>query len=327
MKQMILLFLTGCLIQIGFSQSVLPNGDFENWYHEGTAPNNYMQPGDSIPFGQLNTNFWQTLNELASLPFPIGPGPITVFRTDERYSGLWAAKLVSDHFYVPPTDIFIPGMLGTTKLDMLYSTIRLGKPCPGCKPLNLRGYYMFQPVNGDSCTALLAVTKWNSTTNFRDTIGYGRIDFKDTVSTYTAFDVPIVYYNNFVPDTMTILLVSSGGFSVSDLQGGTGQIGSTMWVDDVTVDYPAGITQVLMPEVGVKIYPNPATETIQFALSHELDNGRIEIFSTEGKFIDSFPVNGVTISFMVTKLANGTYYYKLTDGKTMVNSGFFLVQK
>lgn len=304
-------------VQAGIAQSVLPNGDFENWTQVGVAP---------AQIWQLDGGFWGTLNELVLLPPPSGPA--TVFRTDTCYSGQYAARMTSNLMVYLPYDIFLPGLLGTAQLDMIHGTIHLGKPCPACKPERLKGFYKFKPMNGDSCTALLVVSKWNTTDNKRDTIGYVRGNFKNAVDTYTAFDLPVVYRNNvLVPDTITILLVSSGGFSVTNLMGGVGQVGSTMWADAVTVDYAAGIQQIAGRDVAVNTFPNPSSNLITVELGEKLNQGIMEVYDVNARLMATFNLPEMKNSIRVGSFANGIYFYKILDGKYFLNSGSFTVKK
>lgn len=318
MKNFLLTLLACILVSAAFSQSNLPNGNMEGW-HDVTV--------GTVTFTQIDGPFFNTLNELAAIPPPIGPGPITVEKTDDAHSGSWAAKLTSEDFPMIPTDIFIPGMLGSTQLDMLNNGIKLGKPCPGCRPTKFYGYYKFEQVNGDSCAALLVASKWNSALNKKDTIGYCRTDFKVPQSAWTYFELPVTYNSSDSPDSLLILLVSSGGFSAINLQGGVGQVGNRMWVDDVSIDYPLGVTQVLMPEIGIKTYPNPATDRMTVELTQAVPGGVLDIYNMEGKLVSSQNAGALVNTVNVASLAPGQYHYKLMDGKTIQNTGFFMIQK
>jgi len=300
-----------------FGQSNLPNGGMENW-HTVTQ--------GSYSYQQIDGPFFSTLNELSALAPPIGPGPTTAFQVTDAHSGTYAAKLVSENFVLIPNDVFIPGMMGSTQLDMLKSTIHLGKPCPGCKPVKFTGWYKFDQVNGDSCEAVLVASRWNSVAHKKDTIGYCKTVFTAPVNQYTYFELPVQYYTTSEePDSLLVLCVSSAGFSVLNIQGNVGQIGNTMYVDDISVDYPMGITQILMPEIGVKTYPNPARDVMVVELSKQLPGALLEVYTMDGRFLKSFPLKDVSNQVPVYSLESGKYYYQLTDGKTIQNTGFFMV--
>jgi hypothetical protein len=305
----------------GFSQSNLPNGDMEGWHNE-TANN--------VEYLQIDGPYWSTLNELLTVPpFIGGPGPQTAFQEGNAHGGQYCARLTSANFNLPSGAIFIPGMMGWTSLQMANNGIKLGKPCPGCKPLRFTGWYKFQQVGNDSCAALIAVTRWDDVLKKRDTIAFAREDFHVSKDSWEQFDLEVEYENTtLVPDSMLVLLVSSGGFSVTNLMGGIGQVGNTMWVDDISVEYPAGISQILMPEVGVKCYPNPASDVMHVGFTKAVENGSFDIYTLDGKFIRSATVNRVaTIDVNVSDLSTGTYYFKLSSGDAILNTGFFAVKR
>ena len=118
------------------AQSNLTNGYLEDCTQYGTAPNTYYQP---------DGGFFGTLNELVDLLAMIGgPGPVTIDRVTDAYQGSYAAKATSKQFY----EIFLPGMIGTTTLDIANETIYLGRPYTN-QPYSFTGHYKYAPVGGD----------------------------------------------------------------------------------------------------------------------------------------------------------------------------------
>ena len=95
MKHFFTLVLLALALNSAYSQSNVPNGDFENWYNIIVNANlNY----DELGTGPTD-NWISTLNTLAQVPPSLqGPGPITVFKTTDKYSGTYAAKGVSALF-------------------------------------------------------------------------------------------------------------------------------------------------------------------------------------------------------------------------------------
>ncbi|MDP1621430.1 MAG: PCMD domain-containing protein [Bacteroidales bacterium] len=324
MKHILTIVIFAFVMNAAFSQSNIPNGNFENWYNVViSATLNY----DDIGTGPAD-NWLSTLNSLAAVPQTAGgPGPVTVIKTTDKYSGTFAAKAVSANFPLGPVTIFIPGMIGTAQLDFAGVRAILGKPCAGCKPMRFKGYYKFEPVNGDSCAAIILLSKWNSTAKKRDTIGYGKMVQRNAVNTYTQFDIPVNYTGSGTIDTMTLLVVSSAGFNLFNFMGGVGQPGSTMYVDELTLDYPAGIQQVLMPEVTVSAYPNPASDILHLNLSKEVKNGALEVYNAEGKQVGSYELSKRANSVPVNTLINGAYYFRLVSGKKLLNTGTFVIKK
>jgi Secretion system C-terminal sorting domain len=322
MKKLFFAIITMFCFNTGYNQTNIPNGNLEKWYQVVVNDTlNYWQPG--IPG---HPNFLATLDTLASIAFPIGPGPVTVERTTDKYSGIYAAKLTSKFFATP--NVFIPGMLGTASLDMLNIRAIIGRACAGCKPIRFTGYYKSEPVNGDSVTAVILVSKWNAGTHHRDTIGFGKMVEHNTVSTYTKFDIPVIYTGiSGSPDSLSLLMVSSAGFSVINFMGGVGQVGSTMYVDELMLEYPQGIQQVLLPDVNVNTFPNPAKDILTIQLSDKVKDGTLEVYNLEGKQVGIYHLTDLTNRIPVYSLINGTYYYKLKDGIHVLNTGSFIIQK
>jgi hypothetical protein len=324
MKKNLLIASAVFFVITAFGQTNLPNGDFEQWRSVQGIDSVYW-----VPTG----DFFQTLDTLANLPSLGGsPGPITAYRTTDAYSGTYAVKLVSNTFPWSPQNIFIPGMLGTTQMNILGNSIFLGKPCPGpdCRPLKLRGFYKYMPVSTDAGEALICVTRYNTSTHKKDTIGSGKMIYKNLQTTYDSIVVPISY--NYpasaeTPDSMTILVVASAGFRVDSLTSGKGFIGSTMIVDDLSLEYPLGIQQMLMPEVTVKTYPDPAKDLLTVELSEKVKNGTFEVYTLQGQNLNRIALSEKVTEVPVQNLPNATYYFKLTDGKNVINTGFFVIQR
>ena len=324
MKQFFTLVMLVMAMNFASAQSNIPNGNFENWYNVVvSATLNY----DDLGTGPTD-NWTSTLNSLAAVPPTAGgPGPVTVYKTTDKYSGTYAAKAISKSFPLGPITIFIPGMIGTATMEMQGVRAILGRPCADCKPIGFSGYYKFEPVNGDSCGAVILLSRWNPTAKKRDTIGYGRMVQKEPVSTYTKFEVPINYTGTGSVDTITLLVVSSAGFNLVNFMGSVGQVGNTMYVDELMLDYPAGVQQVLMPDVTVSVYPNPASDILNVELSKIVKGGLIEIYSNGGKLVDSFQVSDSKFQVPVYSLPNGAYYFRLLEGKSLLNTGTFMINR
>jgi hypothetical protein len=203
----------------------ITGGCFDEWKDITTGVYPYYEPAG---------DFLKTLNLLASLPPEIGgPGPVTTEKTTDSYSGAMAAKLISKVFSPQQgTNIFLPGLVASSELNIPAQTIDLGKPYTG-RPVSFKGYYKYFPVSGDSALIEVLLTKYNTSLHKRDTIAITKNIIKNTVSSYTLFDYALTYHSTDTPDTAVILLVSSAGINFQNLQGCTGQIGSTMYVDEI----------------------------------------------------------------------------------------------
>jgi len=184
-------------------------------------------------------DFLRTLNYLYTLPAAAGgPGPKTTFNTDDSYSGTYAALLVTGEFSPQGSPILIPGLLGTDSLDIPNGTISVGKRYTE-KPLRFQGYYKYEPVGGDSALFSVLLSKYNTGAHKRDTIALARQVITNTVSTYTMIDLPLNYYfTDVTPDTLTLLICSSADIRFNDLMNCKGQVGSKLWVDEISFIMP-----------------------------------------------------------------------------------------
>ncbi len=211
--------------------SNITDGCMDDWKLVTTPTGNYIDPMQG---------FLATLNELYSVPPEAGgPGPLTADTVTDCMQGKYAVKLTAKQFHVMAgLDIFIPGYVGASTLDIPNATIHLGRPYT-LRPQRLQAYYKYAPVSGDSALIQVMLTRWNTTSAKRDTIANDRIVVKDPVSAYTQLDLPLTYFDNTAtPDTLVLLFATSAGIDFNDLQGCNGQIGSTMWVDDLKFVFP-----------------------------------------------------------------------------------------
>ena len=210
----------------------IKGGCFDSWETISQDDITWLDPyGDTL----------NTLNELVSLPQEIGgPGPLTTEKVSDAYKGS-AAKLTTKIFSPSPSQhIVIPGMIGSTKLDIPNGTIHIGKPYAE-KPLSFEGYYKYQPVNGDSALIFIMLTKYNTTLGQRDTIAFAQQIFKSQTNEYTKISLPINYYSQHeqeTPDTLSLLITSSAGIDLQNLTECNGQEGSAFWIDEINFIMP-----------------------------------------------------------------------------------------
>jgi hypothetical protein len=308
------LFVFSCFILLG--QSTLPNGDFESWIWEvhPTHPNGgYYEPAG---------DFFSTLNILDTIALPPG---LTCYPTDNAHSGDSAVHLITRS--IDLMQILIPGAVGTIKIKWLSMNAELGiSYIYTTKPSRFQGWYQSFPLNGDSTGAVLLLSKWNGTK--RDTIAYNMLVFYGTVDEYTEFDVAVNYWNTTdMPDSITVLLLSCAGYNASNMMASVGQVGSEAYFDDVTLTDINGFGYLLMPEVGIKLSPNPVTDILTVALSKPVANGTFEIITTQGKQAGMHRLNDITSRIFVGELPSGAYYYKVSDGKSVLNTGSFIIVK
>jgi len=315
MKKLIsLAVLVLCIFTFGYGQQNIRGGDFESWKYN--TVHHYYEPDSSI---------FSTLNILDTIPTPSG---ITVYPCDTAHGGTYSARLVTRNIAL--LSIVIPGVIGTIKINWNTQKAILGMRYPygNTLPVRFSGYYKSYPLLNDSSATVLLLSKWNTSTHKRDTLAYNRLAFHGTIDTWTQFDTAVTYWDQSkTPDTITILLLSCGGFNAGNMFGSVGQVGSMALFDDVNLTGVSGFPLLLMPSVKVKLSPNPATRFLKIELGSSIENGYFEVYDAQAKLIRQISVNGISEQFGVSDLSAGMYYYKLTENKKLLNSGTFIVTK
>lgn len=198
---------------MGDAQTSIPNGDFEVWTTPPLAA--YQEPGGG---------WFTTLNTLASLG-----GPVTVEKSTDAHSGSYSAMLTTRTWGT----LTIPGLVVTGEFDFQNPRFLIqGKPFTD-QPNAFHGWYKFLPIGSDSAGIAALLTRWNVGAMRRDTLAIAALSVVTAASAWTSFDLPFYYLQTGVsPDTIIMALVSSG-----DGQNFNGQTGSTLWVDDLSLEY------------------------------------------------------------------------------------------
>ena len=109
------------------------------------------------------------------------------------------------------------------------------------------------------------------------------------------------------PDTIRISFLSSNGTNVDS---------STLYVDDVSILSSVGVSQTIMTNELVDIYPNPASNTINV----QCNNAAIlnlEIYAVSGQLVAAKRISG-TNTIDATNLASGLYFYNIYDHATNI---------
>ncbi len=216
MSRCLLLLIGLVAAQAAFSQTQIPNGDFEAWTTPPFAA--YEEP---------NSGWWTTLNTLNSIG-----GPETVEKTTDAHSGSYAAVLTTKLWGT----LTIPGLLVSGEFDIQNPSFLVqGQPFTDF-PNAFQGWFKYNPVAGDSAGLAALLTRWNTSLQKRDTLAQAAWVVTTAYPNWTQFDLPFTYFQSGItPDSILVALVSSG-----DGQNFNGQVGSKLWIDDVRLDYATG---------------------------------------------------------------------------------------
>lgn len=295
----ILLFTLICT-SIAVKAQITSNVSFEIWTNAG----NYEEPSGG----------WTTLNKLRDLS---SFSPVTVTKSTDSYSGTYAAKLETKE--ISGFGTLIGGLLASGVFDGNASpgqNVKLGQPYTG-RPANFNVYYKYSPVSNDSAAFYLALTKWNTSTNQRDTIGEAFYTELNTVSTYTQLNIPIFYYSTETPDTIAVLFGSSA--AADNFQG---QVGSTLYIDELTLPNTVGINELLFNEVAINTFPNPTSDELVVSIQSDKTQQLI-IYNANGQEVFSSAIFQ-NKKIDVSSWTNGAYYISIKDGKGLVSSAKFV---
>ena len=196
--------------------NVLPNMDMEEWI---TYPNYENPAPDGV---------WASANKVADL----NPDwyPVLLFKTDDAYSGNYAAKAVTNIAEGMP---LLAGSLSTgvfnVNLQNPLKSLITGVPYKS-RPVRFQGYYKYMGVDGDSCEIRTTLSRWNPATKERDKVGEAIFRTTDLVADYLFFDFEIIYFSADIPDTLDMVFAASAGGEYF-----LGEVGSTLYIDDFTL--------------------------------------------------------------------------------------------
>jgi hypothetical protein len=301
-------------------QGQLPDSSFENGWIEKNDVNG--------PYWEYKTTYFYTLNSLFALENSQRPASITAIRDGvNAQHGQYSIKLVSGD--VPVGDmVFLPGMVGTISQNFVNEfidgdgNVTMTKEWDGYEtPTALEGYYKYHPANGDS--ALIDI---GFTGNGKDFVE--KIIVKERVEEWRKFSLPIPkqYWDEYF-ETIRVLFVASAGVRFDSLQLCKGQLGSTLWVDNISLVYnKTGIKQDLLSTLKANAFPNPATEVLNIELNENFI-GKVTVYNMSGSMIMEEKINGTQCRINTSNFATGNYLYKFMYENTIFAQGKFMVTR
>ncbi|MEO6902659.1 MAG: T9SS type A sorting domain-containing protein [Bacteroidia bacterium] len=278
MKKLHLLIATAIFTYVG-AIAQIPNNSFEKWTTMGSYSN---------PEG------WGTMNNKTASAKVYTATKGTPGSAGAAYLILTSLKVGSS---------VVNGIAVSGKLDSITM-----KPISGFafnqRPTALTGKWQFMGSNPGSISVTL--TKWNSSTKMRETIGTASKTLSGMAMSWASFSIPFTYSNSSLPDTCIIVLEASGSKPV---------VNDYLWVDNLNF---TGIIATKLKEEAVvlnsmTVYPNPASNyiTLNFnTLSPQLIT--IKIVDVVGKVVlikNISLLEGNSKEIINTSsLATGSYY-------------------
>lgn len=275
------------------AKAQLQNLDFENWNYTVS----FDDPAQNLPTGWMCTNRWFGYEEAQFHDRMVRP--VDSIAQSNNY----ALRLFTFYNYMK---------------DAAVQTAAINT-----RPAALNGFYKYEEnfiiwgLNNYIDTAQVSVwlTKWNSALLKRDTIGFGQFSAHDSVKVFTPFQAAITYYSNEQPDSITIYLDPSfiGRHPDSEIQNEAHGGRSIFTVDNLSLANGATSLPAMSQKQTLTIYPNPATERINFAAIE----GTAYLFDISGKQVMDTKLKNER-SINIEQLSAGAYYMRIMDKKNQV---------
>lgn len=277
---------------------------------------------DGVTYDDLMDPFWGSLNELATLPPDMFTGPVTLFKDAGRSGEAedFAPRMESSSmvFGGEGMELFIPGVVGTIDVDFANIDATLGYPFTS-RPLGMKGYMKYAPVNGDSASIFVELKRYNEDLGMSQMIGRGELIFKEAVADWTEFDLTIEYKSQVQPDSITVLFVASAGYNFDNFLACQGQKGSSLWVDDVQLYYeeatpePDPSANENAALAASRLYPNPSADG-RFNL--QLNEAcRVQVLSVTGQLLQDQEMAAGVQALDLSKYAPAYYVVRLSNEK------------
>lgn len=214
---MVAIVLALCIIGAPAQQQI-PNAGLEEWtvVKGSSGFKDYEEPTDG----------WTSGNGVIHIAS--GSDPVCERSTD-AHGGSACAKLTTRRIFgqIASGSLY----LGVFQLNLVNpaSSARRGIPFAGPVPTRFRGWYRYAPSGSDSAAIYAMFTRWDGSK--RVLLGEARIVIRTAAAPWTSFDLAVPVLNG-VPDSMSVVAASSAGG-----ENFRGEIGSTLWVDDLSFSW------------------------------------------------------------------------------------------
>jgi hypothetical protein len=311
-----------------FLFSVLPlSAQQENFPDNGFETGWKDMDGVYGSYVEYQTLKFYTLNSLYAIPNDPRPSDFTAFRDPNGQTGN-CIKLVSGVITVGSRDIFLPGMVGTIDEDFVNEFINGGGKISVTKdwlgnetPLALEGWYKYNPAANDSALIDIGFHDWDGEVFVEKLI----ITKPTGAWTHFSIKIPEQYRDREFVGIRTFF-IASAGVNFNELQECTGQKGSTLWIDNISLNYNLGVKQNLFSSLKANTFPNPATEVLNVELN-EYFTGKIVVYDFLGRMITEENICGKECHLNTSTFTSGNYVYKLMKENTIFAQGKFVVTK
>lgn len=253
-----------------------PNAGFENWTQVG----NHYDPND-----------WDNLNSNTGI---LGVFTCTRASGADVHSGTYAIKLTTKSVF----GITANGIASTAELITTAPYGVTGGIAYTQRPDSIVGWYKCNPISAADSGFVQFVLLDGA----NDTVGFVRQYMPNTsVTSYTRFSAPIIYFSSATPVLSYWILSSSNPV--------TPQVNSSLIIDDIDLIFnPSGIS-----EAGAKSPIQLISNLISDEMQIENKTGKpaqMVIFDSAGRLAFESDVQSGLVRISLNNLNSGIYFYK-----------------
>lgn len=255
MKKGLLVLIATCVASLTVSAQI-PNNSFETWVSGGTY---------EVPFG------WGTMNHTTA-----AYSAYTVTKASPGMPGSFYMKVTSKTI----NGAVVPGVAVSGLLDTITK-----KPISGfafsSRPSAFTGKWQHMIYGLDQGEINVALTKWNSTSNTRDTVALASQTLSGMAMSWGNFSISFSYYSGNAPDSCIIELRASGA-TATNLD--------YLWVDNLNFSgNVVGLNEAVGSINSIALYPNPVKSNlnINYELKKE-SSVTLAVYSLDGKLVREY---------------------------------------
>jgi hypothetical protein len=291
-----------CLFAFSLKAQQILNGGFEETYIDTVYTPNVLE-AMHWKYGSSN-----------SLDCGVPLGSLT----SESNNGDWALKLETilcgGHVY--------PGIITTSFNFQSFIYPEIVAHFLNDRPDQISFYHKFSPINND--TAFVRVLLFNypevvPLPNYFpwihvDTVAYTEFHITESADIYTQLTVNFEYENADIPAYIRVIFSSFKNIGVTPIQ--YGNIGTTLWIDDVELVYLPTSIHNLISSGDVTLFPNPVAEHFSIDLPGNTTINSVSILDFSGRVVN-IPAskNGM---YSLNGLSTGMYFVQIETDKGSV---------
>lgn len=223
--------------------------------------------------GEMPTN-WDGFNrEVIFNGMPVGE--VECIRKDslDPKEGNYSVMMTSTSVMGGPA---VPGLFtsGTLTIDWNAQNGDItGGEAFSQRPVKVKGWYKYYPVNNDTSFIALELTENNNE------IGSGRIDLSGSTEDWTPFEFEIEYSSSTIPDSLNIVAAST-------VKSENLPEGSELHLDGLELVFETASIESNQTSL-VNLYPNPTHNELKIT-NLQVGMNKIRLYSIQGILLESF---------------------------------------